>query len=776
MRRRALWLWMAVLFVAGCYLAFRLVGGNVVDSNILSLMPSLDRGDNIQAVQDSISEKFSRRVIFLVGSPSPETSIAAAKTLASVLDHSGTITALTSKVDTDASQQIAAAYFPFRAGLLSPDDRTRLLAGNGQVLTSRALSILYGPSGFANAQLIERDPLLLLPTFLGSLPVPQSRLQLNDGMLTVRDDLTSYALVSADLAGDPFSLAFQTQFERVVLDATASMETMSPDLTILQTGAIFYATDSAREAMSETSTFGILSIVGTLLLILLVFHRTRPILLGLAAIVAGILCAVAGTLLIFDQIHVVALLFGSSLIGISIDYSFEYFCGYFEPQLRTPQQRLSRVLPAIGMGLGTTLIGYCTLLLAPFPGLQQVACFSLIGLSAAFLTVVFCFPALDTVGNVSHGTKAIRLARAHWTLWEAPHLRFVRIAILAACAIGATAGFFFLEVDDDVRHLQSLSPDLKQQESEIARLTGAGSATQFLVIEGENEEALLQHEEGLAPELARAMQDGELNGYTMVSQFAPSVSRQKENRALVADQLMAPHLAAYLAQIGFDGEIDHGPANSFLTPSDLPATGPLSVLHLLAQEVASQPVHVVMLQGLQNPASMTQWAESQSGVHFVSPADDWSRLFGTYRRYALILLGVSVVLMYPLLVWRYGFGQGFRALVPPLAAVALAVPLAALAGVTFTFFNAMALVLVLSIGVDYSVFCIEASETRKPVTSLAVALAALTTIMAFGMLAFSHVFAVHAFGMTMLIGIFFAFLFAPATRNARRVGSEGDRA
>jgi predicted exporter len=110
---------------------------------------------------------------------------------------------------------------------------------------------------------------------------------------------------------------------------------------------------------------------------------------------------------------------------------------------------------------------------------------------------------------------------------------------------------------------------------------------------------------------------------------------------------------------------------------------------------------------------------------------------------------------------RYGWIGGLRVMAPSLLAVALAPLFAALAHVAFTFFNAMALVLVLSIGVDYSVFCRETYGARKPVTMLAIVLAALSTILSFGMLAFSRVFAVHAFGMTMLIGIFMAFLFAP---------------
>jgi predicted exporter len=169
-----------------------------------------------------------------------------------------------------------------------------------------------------------------------------------------------------------------------------------------------------------------------------------------------------------------------------------------------------------------------------------------------------------------------------------------------------------------------------------------------------------------------------------------------------------------------------------------------------------------MLQNVKNAAAIEALAEKVPGTRLVDLADDWSRLFGEYRRYAIAVPVLSALLMCPLFCWRYGWRRGLRVLLPPLAAIALTPPIAALAGVAFTFFNAMALILVLSVGVDYSVFCSETSGARKPVTTLGIALAALCTILSFGMLALSSVFAVHAFGVTMLIGIFLAFLFAPA--------------
>jgi predicted exporter len=128
---------------------------------------------------------------------------------------------------------------------------------------------------------------------------------------------------------------------------------------------------------------------------------------------------------------------------------------------------------------------------------------------------------------------------------------------------------------------------------------------------------------------------------------------------------------------------------------------------------------------------------------------------------------VSAALMMPLLIWRYGFRGAAAVIAPPLLAVLLAPALRAWFGGSFTFFDGMALVLVLSIGVDYSIFLAETSPQRQRVTMLAVTMAAATTLLSFGLLALSSVQAVHAFGSTMLIGILLAFLLSPLARWAQ---------
>ena len=508
---------------------------------------------------------------------------------------------MTSTVDPGALKRIGAAYYPYRMGLLSDVDRAALKAGKGEALLARATSLLYAPGSMADARLVAHDPFLLMPAFLSSLPIPQSRLDAFDGVLSVRDNNITYVLVSAELAQDPYSMKFQKTFADTIAGAMASMKAAVPRLTLLRTGAIFYAHDSAQEAMDETSVIGFASVVGTLALIFFVFHGLRPIGLGLLAISIGVLCAFLGTLLIFGKIHVIALLLGVSLIGISVDYSLQYFCEYFDAGAADRSARLRRVLPGVTIGLATTLIGYCTLLLAPFPGLRQVAAFSLIGLSSSCLTVVLWFPLLDSNRPPRPGTRLLRLCSFHWKLWQAPALQRVRILIVSVCCLAAFAGLFKFTVDDDVHHLQSLSPQLKQQEDDVERLTGSAVGSQFLLVRGRSEEAVLETEEALSARLADARSREALDGYTALSQFVPSVARQKENRALVHQQLVMPYLSQYLRQVGYRGSVDFTDPPDFLTPAKMPATGPLAMLKTLDISSGSSPAHVVLLRGVKDP-------------------------------------------------------------------------------------------------------------------------------------------------------------------------------
>ena len=188
----------------------------------------------------------------------------------------------------------------------------------------------------------------------------------------------------------------------------------------------------------------------------------------------------------------------------------------------------------------------------------------------------------------------------------------------------------------------------------------------------------------------------------------------------------------------------------------------------LRELVLGPGLHVVALQGLARPDAVRVTLAGIPGVRFVDPTEDFSALLGKYRARALVLTGLSALVMYFGLICRYGVRGGTSAMLPAAVAVTLAPASLALAGQTYTFFHAMGQVILLAIGTDYAIFCAEARRDSIHATLLAVWLAAITSLLSFGLLAFSSVPAVHNFGCTMLIGITLSVAVAPLANRARR--------
>ena len=81
---------------------------------------------------------------------------------------------------------------------------------------------------------------------------------------------------------------------------------------------------------------------------------------------------------------------------------------------------------------------------------------------------------------------------------------------------------------------------------------------------------------------------------------------------------------------------------------------------------------------------------------------------------------------------------------------------------SITIFNLLALILILGIGIDYTLFFAELKESDKAKnTLLAITLSAITTVLSFGLLALSETQAIHGFGITVLSGIVVAWILAP---------------
>jgi predicted exporter len=273
---------------------------------------------------------------------------------------------------------------------------------------------------------------------------------------------------------------------------------------------------------------------------------------------------------------------------------------------------------------------------------------------------------------------------------------------------------------------------------------------------------VLQTEERLSARLRGLGAKGEIAHYQAISSFVPSAARQEENRSLL---LKTVHADGKLLQQAFEhvglrsglaSELSQAYRQSegrLLTPEAWlasPAAAPFR--HLWLGKDAGGHASVVVPLGAGSNAALESAAAGLEGVHFVDKAASVSRLFSQYRRGFSYGLAAALLLVLGLLSWRYGVYGGAAALLPPGLGMAGALAVAGYSGSAVTLFTMLALMLVLGVGVNYAIFMIEGRARPGP-AGIAVLLSAVTTVLSFGLLAFSGMPALAAFGGTLLAGI-----------------------
>jgi predicted exporter len=757
--------WLALLLVAGGHLMVRAFDGLNLRTDLLALLPKEEQDPALSQANDRIMQKLAGRVILLVGSQDRAQARRAASEIEDTLASTKLIALDGLGTGTADPAALGAFYFRYRGGLLSEQDRRLLAAGDGAAVAERALAQVYGVGSFADAKLLAADPFLLLPRFLTGLPVPPSRLTLDEGRLSVQERDITWVLIAGRLLSDPYELDTQERLVSALDKKIADLGSSDRTLSVKRAGAVFFARSGANIGLTEASLLGSISLIGTVALLLVVFRHLLPLVLNVFTLLIGTGAALSATLAVFGEIHIMTLLFGVGLIGVAVDYGLHYSASAFDPGTYSPHERLMHVLPAISLGLLTTLIGYVMLALAPFPGLRQIAFFSTIGLVAAFLTVTLWFPLVRDARPARSKDMMMRWAEAPWRLWEIGALRPVRwTAILLLAALGV-AGLTRLDTNDDVRSMQSLSPELVVQQADIQRVAGLATGWQSILVTAEDDEAALIAEEGIDQTLDSLVKSGAMAAHRAPASFVPSQARQRENAKLVDEQLVKPFLATQRARLGLTAEPSLPPPDT-VTLSQAVGSGAVGFLDDL---VLAPGQHLIVLDAVTDPIAVRNAMTSTANARFIDPTEDFSRLLAKYRHRAVWLIAASTILMLVPLWWRYGARGALIVIAPALAAVVLAPALIALTGQAISFFHVMALMIVLSIGVDFAIFCAEGSEGRRLSASLAVVLAAMTTLLSFGILAFSQVLAVHSFGLTLLLGVLIAFLLAPVALQVRPV-------
>jgi predicted exporter len=520
------------------------------------------------------------------------------------------------------------------------------------------------------------------------------------------------------------------------------------------------AVESRESIAADARRLSVIS--STLILGLLAWFYRSLAVIALCALPAaiGLLIGVAAVNAWFGSVHAITLGFGVTLLGEAVDYPSYLFTQVRQSHDAAPA--LTRIAPTLRLAVLTTACGSLALLMSSFTGLAELGLLTIVGVIGAGIATVL-LPRWIPSGWQGVATHRALERFAKPPPGSASRAGIAVAASVAAVALAASQPWW----DDDLASMNPLPTQFRDQDRQLRQELGAADVRSFLTIGGNDREQVLSTAERLRPHLERWVAAGAISGFELVSDYLPSQATQKARQAALPPRdVLEANLAQGANGLPFKPEtftpfldaVEEARQAPLVTAQALAGTAfGLKIESLLTSE-GDRWLLVVPLAGVTDPGAVAAQARAVGlrGVQFVDLRAESIAMMREYRRHTLAYAALGAVLIF--VVLAHGLKSPRRAgqtMLP--VGVALIVTAATLVAARqpLSVFHLVSLLLVLGIGINYSLVYRRAIEHRDtyPRTLQTLALVSGTTLCAFGALAFSQTPVLHAIGVTASLGV-----------------------
>ena len=760
-----------------------------VTTDITHFLPRGERDSAIDLARKIATGPLSRTMILLVDATDESEAVAVSRAYENLLRADARVATRVESIDAGPPAGIEEAlwsvYEARRFGFLaeSAEAATERLSPAGLTAAVARLSQrLATPMSGLLSRIAPADPFLVMPSLFDRVAGQ------NAGDLGVVDDrfvATSQPAAAVVFVTTKASASDSTE-QRPLLDGVREafaklQQSHGKHLRLHESGVNRHAIAAEDSMQADVGRVGIGSTVGFLVVFLFLFGSLWPPLLCMPVLATGFFAGAVACQLSFGSVHGLTLAFGASLVGVSIDYAEHYFSHQsLAPHPDGPRQTMSHLWRGLLLSAGTTVVGFVTLLLATFPGLRELAVFATAGIAAALFSSWAILPGCSR--------------RIHATRWSRATVSVMRRALnvrgrarlwllLPICgAIVVTAlGLPRASWDDRLSTLNRVDLRLKAEDDAVHARVSRFEQQRIVVATGADEEAALTANDRVAAALAEAQRNGEIAGYGSIAPLLPSAGRQRAVDAAVrGETTLWPRLRETLTAAGFVADAFAPFAEALAKPApppvvahDLLATPLASLVRPFRLEVPEGAMLLSFVRGLRDEPALGKRLADVPGVLLLDIQGAMTNAIAAYRASMTTLLAFGLVAVVLLVIARH---RAVRPVVisclPALLGAAATVAVLALAGVALNLLSLVALLMVVSMGVDFGIFLAE--EESQPgahdVTYLSVSLAAVTNVLGFGLLALSDQPALFCIGLTSGVGILMCLVLALAIGALARPG------
>jgi predicted exporter len=784
-RRRAVALWL-VLMLASAAITVRT--HYVADlSAFLPSTPSAEQAVLLDQLRGGIA---ARLLLIGIEGGSAEQRSAASLGFANALRKSGAFDAVHNG-DNSSFEATGKFLFEHRY-LLSPAvDAQRFTVDGLRAGIDEATSLLGTPAGAAVKAVILRDPTgETIRMAEGMLPSQAPR---SDGRVWISRSAERAVLIATTHA-DGADLDAQERTLQLVRTSFAPFEAQG--LKLVLSGSGTFAVASRTQIKAEVERLAIAGGVAIVGLMLLAFGGSlRTLATALLPVGSGVLAGIAAVSLIFGNVHGITLGFGTTLIGEAVDYAIYYLIQARAAPGAVAGDGARRWIadnwPTVRLGLWTSVCGFAALLFSGFPGLAQLGVFSIAGLTAAALTTRWVLTATSPDGAPGMGLRR-HLGHAAGACTELlPRWRWPLAALALLAAL--TLAWLPSPWRGDLSSLSPVGEAKMKIDADLRADLGASDAGTLVAVSAPDEAGALAAAEAAGARLDKLVESGTLAGYESPARILPSPALQQARRDVLPE---AATLSARLAEATVDGplpaarlggfiaDVQAARAQALLTRASLKGTPLYAALDaLLVPGDGARPWRALLsLQAGARPIDPAQLRATLAGVPGAQVIDIGNELRGLYTRYlheatVQALLGAAAVCLLLALHLR-SVKRLWRIAQPVAAAVLIVIAAFSVAGAALGILHLVGLLLTVAIGSNYALFFdqIRAQQDAAPPgtpwvvdndTLASLALANLTAVISFCLLAFSSIPALYAIGQIVAPGILLSLLLSAAFIPAR---------
>lgn len=752
-----------------------------IDNDISTFMPASGSSELAALSRGITDSPLTRQMVVTIGAPDTGLAVRAARLLAGDLRRHPEVAWLRTGLEEGQVEELFQLYFPRRHYFLSDDPARELPARLSDAgLRESALRLraeLRRPSSALVARIAGEDPLLAFPGLLSRLTRRDEKLTLRDGVFVTRDG--GHAVVLLGTRASPLDSEPQRALLTHLRERFEAIRAeVSPALVLESAGVNRFALEIEDGIRGEMRFLVAASTLGVMLIFLAFFQSLTALALAVLPHAVGVLLAATVGLAVFGHLNGLAIAFGVSLIGVSIDYAMYLMAHHALAPPGVPTAALMRRLrPALLLGGATTITSLAGLAAGNFPGFHQMGVLAVVGVGTALAVSVLVLPGLlpeRPAPRISRRSAHLLGAGVAWLerhralLWLVP----IACAGLAAWAVPR------IHWVDDLAQLQGASQELVAETDRVRARLSSMDPTRFVIAEGASDDEAIARNDRVHARLRELVDAGALAGFRSLHDFLRAEALQRANlEALRAGPRLPQRLDAIYAQAGFRPGAFAGFAEALaaeppapLRLADLEASPVGDVVRALALDLGDRAAVLTHLEGVRDAAAIESAVTGVEGVRFFDQRRFFREVYGEYRErvVAVVVWGTFSVIALLLLYYR-AVRPALAAALPPVLVACLLAALAAATGTPVHILHVFGLVLVMGMGGDYGIFvCDAAAAAHEDPDAMGAALhsvllATLTTLFVFGVLGLSSHPVLSALGLTTAIGIALSFVLAPVS-------------